>query len=82
MKFRRRLPPENFLKEPLGLGMEEKHFDVDFVTYTLIVDDIVHPDGSTAMACLGGGGYNNNYFLIFSLFHSMPAFVFFTSPFL
>lgn len=29
---------------------------MDYVTFTLIVDDIVWPDGHTAMACLGGGG--------------------------
>jgi hypothetical protein len=26
------------------------------VTFTIIVDDIVYPDGHSAMACLGGGG--------------------------
>lgn len=29
---------------------------LDYVTYTLIVDDIVHADGRTAMEQLGGGG--------------------------
>jgi hypothetical protein len=29
---------------------------MDYVTFTLIVDDIVWPDGHTAMARLGGGG--------------------------
>lgn len=29
---------------------------VDFVTFSLIIDDIVFPDGQTAMATLGGGG--------------------------
>eukprot|EP00850_Spirogloea_muscicola_P016813 SM000139S00130 [mRNA] locus=s139:332144:335094:+ [translate_table: standard] len=29
---------------------------LDYVTFTLIVDDIVFPDGRTSMACLGGGG--------------------------
>jgi hypothetical protein len=29
---------------------------LDVVCFTLIVDDIVFPDGTTAMACLGGGG--------------------------
>jgi hypothetical protein len=30
--------------------------EMDMVTFTVIVDDIVYPDGHTAMACLGGGG--------------------------
>ncbi|GAB4453963.1 MAG: carbohydrate kinase family protein [Anaerolineae bacterium] len=29
---------------------------VDFVTFSLIIDDIVFPDGRTAMGTLGGGG--------------------------
>lgn len=29
---------------------------MDFVTFTIIVDDIVYPDGRTIMASLGGGG--------------------------
>jgi sugar/nucleoside kinase (ribokinase family) len=29
---------------------------MDFVTFTLIIDDIVFPDGRTAMGVLGGGG--------------------------
>jgi hypothetical protein len=29
---------------------------LDAVTFSLIVDDIVHPDGRTTMAALGGGG--------------------------
>lgn len=29
---------------------------MDFVTFTLIIDDIVFPDGQTAMGMLGGGG--------------------------
>lgn len=29
---------------------------VDFVTFSLIIDDIVFPDGQTAMGMLGGGG--------------------------
>ncbi|CAM6082281.1 unnamed protein product [Calypogeia fissa] len=29
---------------------------MDYVTFTVIVDDIVYPDGHTAMECLGGGG--------------------------
>jgi sugar/nucleoside kinase (ribokinase family) len=29
---------------------------VDFITFTLIIDDIVFPDGRTAMGMLGGGG--------------------------
>lgn len=29
---------------------------MDFVTFTIIVDDIVFPDGRTAMGVLGGGG--------------------------
>eukprot|EP00897_Mesotaenium_endlicherianum_P006241 jgi/Mesen1/5645/ME000286S04855 len=29
---------------------------MDYVVFTLIVDDIVQPSGRTAMACLGGGG--------------------------
>jgi sugar/nucleoside kinase (ribokinase family) len=29
---------------------------VDFVTFSLIIDDIVFPDGRTAMGVLGGGG--------------------------
>jgi hypothetical protein len=29
---------------------------MDYVTFSLIVDDIVWPDGHTAMARLGGGG--------------------------
>ncbi len=29
---------------------------MEMVTFTIIVDDIVYPDGHSAMACLGGGG--------------------------
>lgn len=29
---------------------------MDMVTFTVIVDDIVYPDGHSRMACLGGGG--------------------------
>ncbi|XP_057870295.2 uncharacterized protein C16C9.01c [Cryptomeria japonica] len=29
---------------------------MDLVTFNVIVDDIVYPDGHTCMACLGGGG--------------------------
>jgi hypothetical protein len=29
---------------------------LDVAAFTLIVDDIVNPDGTTAMAALGGGG--------------------------
>ncbi|MDH3674355.1 MAG: PfkB family carbohydrate kinase [Anaerolineae bacterium] len=29
---------------------------IEFVTFSLIIDDIVHPDGRTAMGVLGGGG--------------------------
>ncbi|KAG6543181.1 hypothetical protein Mapa_015430 [Marchantia paleacea] len=29
---------------------------MEFVTFTIIIDDIVYPDGHTAMCCLGGGG--------------------------
>ncbi len=29
---------------------------IDFVTFSLIIDDIVFPDGQTAMGMLGGGG--------------------------
>ena len=29
---------------------------MDFVTFTIIIDDIVFPDGRTAMGVLGGGG--------------------------
>ena len=29
---------------------------LDMVAFTLIVDDIVYPDGRTGMAVLGGGG--------------------------
>lgn len=29
---------------------------IDFVTFSLIIDDIVFPDGQTAMGTLGGGG--------------------------
>ena len=29
---------------------------MDFVTFSLIIDDIVFPDGQTAMGVLGGGG--------------------------
>ncbi|KAH9297705.1 hypothetical protein KI387_029387, partial [Taxus chinensis] len=29
---------------------------MDLVTFTVIIDDIVYPDGHTCMACLGGGG--------------------------
>lgn len=29
---------------------------IDFVTFSLIIDDIVFPDGQTAMGVLGGGG--------------------------
>lgn len=29
---------------------------MDFVTFTIIIDDIVHPDGRTLMESLGGGG--------------------------
>lgn len=35
---------------------------MDYVTFTIIVDDIVYPDGHTTMACLGGGG---GYFWFF-----------------
>lgn len=30
--------------------------EMDMVTFTVIVDDIVYTDGHTAMACIGGGG--------------------------
>eukprot|EP00252_Welwitschia_mirabilis_P028019 TRINITY_DN9924_c0_g1_i1.p1 TRINITY_DN9924_c0_g1~~TRINITY_DN9924_c0_g1_i1.p1 ORF type:complete len:271 (+),score=63.27 TRINITY_DN9924_c0_g1_i1:69-881(+) len=30
--------------------------NMDMVTFTVIIDDIVYPDGHTRMACLGGGG--------------------------
>lgn len=29
---------------------------LDMVTFTLIIDDIVFPDGQTLMGALGGGG--------------------------
>jgi sugar/nucleoside kinase (ribokinase family) len=29
---------------------------MEMVTFTIIIDDIVFPDGRTSMACLGGGG--------------------------
>jgi len=29
---------------------------MDFVTFGLILDDVVYPDGRTAMGMLGGGG--------------------------
>ncbi|KAG0577584.1 hypothetical protein KC19_5G166500 [Ceratodon purpureus] len=29
---------------------------LELVTFTIIIDDIVFPDGRTSMACLGGGG--------------------------
>eukprot|EP00850_Spirogloea_muscicola_P009711 SM000055S18245 [mRNA] locus=s55:226506:229452:- [translate_table: standard] len=35
---------------------EAEPASLDYVTFTLIVDDIVFPDGRTSMACLGGGG--------------------------
>ena len=30
--------------------------DMELVGFTLIVDDIVYPDGTTRMGVLGGGG--------------------------
>ena len=32
------------------------HNDLDCLFFTLIIDDIVFPDGTTCMAQLGGGG--------------------------
>jgi len=38
---------------------------LEMVTFTIIIDDIVFPDGRTAMACLGGGGDSHTR-------HSLP----------
>ena len=36
--------------------MKDETQTIDFVTFSLIIDDIVFPDGQTAMGVLGGGG--------------------------
>jgi sugar/nucleoside kinase (ribokinase family) len=36
--------------------LSEHNNKMDFVTFSLIIDDIVFPDGHTAMGTLGGGG--------------------------
>jgi hypothetical protein len=44
--------------EPMrGSGVTAESLDhLDFVAYTLIIDDIVFPDGITMMGALGGSG--------------------------
>ena len=36
--------------------VQDARLVMDFVTFSLIIDDIVFPDGKTAMGTLGGGG--------------------------
>ena len=38
------------------MAATQNQSDLDFVTFTVIIDDIVHPDGRTVMESLGGGG--------------------------
>jgi hypothetical protein len=43
---------------------------LEMVTFTIIIDDIVFPDGRTSMACLGGGG---TYISSPALLHLLPS---------
>lgn len=40
----------------MEMAMKKEEDAMEMVTFTVIVDDIVFPDGRTSMACLGGGG--------------------------
>lgn len=49
--------PKSTLKRPhVSKNAIEKSQNLDLVTFTLIIDDLVFWDGSTKMAQLGGGG--------------------------